>query len=159
MSRNDHALGSANKALALMAERGIEPKPANFELFFAYTSGENVAVSRVLGDLLGSRKELTPEVLDDLRGRFFSDARMENALDKASTDLASTVNTVTARLETAERDAVAYGRALSEASGELGESQSPDELRKLVTGLKSATRAMEERTKSLKPICSAPRSR
>jgi diguanylate cyclase len=53
------------------------------------------------------------------------------------------------KLEAAGKHAGDYGRTLSEVSGGLGGDHSPAGLRKLVDGLLGATRAMEERTKTL----------
>ncbi|HEY5337626.1 MAG TPA: GGDEF domain-containing protein [Rhizomicrobium sp.] len=149
MNRHDRAQAFANAALALMVERGVAPTPKNYELFYAFTAGENPAVARVLGGLIETRKPFTPEVLADLHERFFATGRIERAVDDAGADLFSTVNEIAARLGIAKNDAVAYGRALSDASGELGAKQSPEELRKLVGGLISSTQAMEMRTKAL----------
>jgi diguanylate cyclase len=149
VGHSDRAQAFAKTALALMAERDVMPTPDNFELFFAFCAGETPAMSRILGDLIEAKKEFTPELLDDLRQRFFSDVRLERAVDKAGAELSNTVKTVTERLEIAERDALAYGRTLTEAHGELDASQSPEELHKLVDSLKAATHEMERRTKNL----------
>ena len=145
----NHAHAFAEKALALMSERGISPTPANYELFYAYASGETPAVTRILGDLIESRRDMPQSLLDDLRGRFFGATRMEKAIDRTGSELTHAINAITTRLETAGRDAEAYGRTLSEASDELGGGQSPDDLQKLVAGLVSATQAMEARTHEL----------
>ncbi|HWA31490.1 MAG TPA: GGDEF domain-containing protein [Rhizomicrobium sp.] len=149
MSEQDHTRQSAQKAFDIMSERGIVPTPANYEIFFAYTSGENSAVSRIIGDRLKAKMPISQVMLDDLRDRFFSTARVEKALETTGQDLTGAVNAVFERLESAGRDAQAYGRALSAASGELGGNHSPEAMRKLVDGLVAATHAMEARTKDL----------
>jgi len=132
-----------------MAERGVVPTPGNYEIFYAYASGENVAVARIVGDRIKAKMPFTQAMLDDLRERFFSSARLEKTVEKTSTDLTGAVNAVFERLETAGRDAEAYSRTLSAASGELVGNQSPQAMRKLVDGLIASTHAMETRTKDL----------
>ncbi len=149
MSGQERVQAFAKTALALMAEREVAPTPENFQLFYAFTAGENPAVSRVLGDMISHRSEFPQAVLDDLRNRFFSSARMEATVETLGTEITGAVNSVLQKLANAERDTVAYGRTLSEASGELGGGQSPAEMRKLVDGLLGATQAMEARTKNL----------
>ena len=125
------------------------PTPGNYEIFFAYASGENATVARIIGDRIKAKMPFTQAMLDDLRDRFFSSTRVEKAVHETSTDLTGAVNEVFARLETAGRDAEAYSRTLSAASGELGGNHSPEGMRNLVDGLIASTHAMETRTKDL----------
>ena len=132
-----------------MAERHVPPTPDNFQLFYAYASGENPAVSKIIGDMIAGRRPFTPTVLDDLRERFFSQQRVEKAMTKVGVQMDSTLNAVMETLGAAGRDTSAYGRTLSEASGELTAQKSPDAARKIMDGILDATRAMETRTKEL----------
>jgi len=145
----DRTQNIASNALALMAERGVAPSPDNFRLFYNYCAGEAPAVTRIVGDMIVAKKDFTPKVLDDLRERLFTETRLERAVDRAGAELANTVKSVSEGLETAGREATAYGKTLTDAHGELGSNQSPEELRKLVGSLKAATQEMEARSKSL----------
>jgi diguanylate cyclase len=145
----DRAQSLASEALALMASRRIAPTPENYQLFYTYCAGEKPAVTRIVSDMLDTNKEFTPDILDDLRHRFSGEARLEQAVVKAGVAIASTVKAVSERLETAGRDAIAYGKTLTHAHGELDAGHSPDELRKLVGSLKTATKEMEARTQHL----------
>ena len=149
VNRYERAQALAKTAIGLMAERAVPPTPENFELFFAYAGGENPAVSRVMGDMIASRRAFTPTVLDDLRSRFFNKARLEDAMNSVGKDVSQTLENMLGKLEKAGRDTVDYGRTLSAATGELEAEQSPAAFRKVVDGLLSATRTMEDRTKSL----------
>lgn len=148
-NQNERVQALAKTVLGLMAERQVPPTPENYQLFYTYVSGVNPAATRVMGDLISARQPFSPQLLDDLRDRLLGSGRLESALDALGADITGAVASVLSRLETAERDTVAYGRALSAASGELGDAKSPDGLQKLVGGLLSATRSMEARTKNL----------
>ena len=132
-----------------MAERQVPPTPENYQLFFAYATGENPPVSKIIGNMVAGRRPFTPAVLEDLRERFFVAAREDKAVENFGTGVQGAMNAVIKTLQAAGRDTVAYGRTLSAASGELGGDQSPDGLRKLVDGLIGATQVMESRTKDL----------
>ncbi|HKU66130.1 MAG TPA: hypothetical protein VJQ06_13840, partial [Rhizomicrobium sp.] len=71
----------AKTALALMAEVGVTAIPDNFELFYAYTSGENPALTQVMSAFIKTKKPFTAEVLTDLRLRCLSGARTAIAME------------------------------------------------------------------------------
>jgi len=139
----------AKTALALMGDCGVVPTPDNFELFYTYASGSNPALASAMDSIISGREPFTSGVLDDLRSRCLSTARTTQALDNASVGIAATLNAVMKKLEDAGRDASAYGKTLSRASGELGGGQSPEELRRFVDTLIVATQTMEARTQTL----------
>ena len=149
MNQDERAQALAKTALALMTERQVAPTPENYQLFYAYASGENPAASRIMGDMIAERNAFLPQVLGDLRERFFGTARLEVTFENVGSEITATMNEVLQKLATAERDTAAYGKTLSAASGELVNGKSPHDMQKLVNGLLTATQAMELRTKSL----------
>ncbi len=149
MNRHERIQARAKSALALMAERGVVPSPDNFQLFYTYAAGDNPAVSRILGDMIAQRKSFTPQILDELRDRFFRPDKLDTAVEDIGAELTGTMKAVLDKLAAAERDTKDYGRQLSAASGELTGDQSPAQLEKLVASLFGATKSMEVRTKSL----------
>jgi diguanylate cyclase len=149
VNRYETANAYAKTALALMAERNVMPSPENFELFYTYAAGESPAAARVMGDMLKANRPFTPRVLAELRSRFFSNARAQEVTEQISGNVLGAMDTALDTLRAAGRHTVAYGKTLSDASGELDADQSPDELRKLVDGLMAATHAMENRAQEL----------
>ena len=149
VNRYERAQALARTAVGLMAERAVAPTPENFELFYSYAAGENPAVARIMGDMIAGRRAFTPTVLEDLRKRFFAKVRIDEEMDTLNRGVADTLETMLGKLEEAGRSTVDYGRALSEASGEMGSGQSPAEFRQLVESLRAATHTMEHRAKSL----------
>jgi len=139
----------AKKALALMEQAGVVATPDNFALFYAYASGENPAVTQVMTAFINFKKELTPEILTDLKLRCLSGARAAREMESLGGNIDTLIADVLGKLETSARDTAQYKHTLSAASGELGSERSPADVRKLVDGLVAATRAMEHRTKSL----------
>jgi diguanylate cyclase len=139
----------AKTALALMGECGVIATPENFELFYAYASGENPAITQAMGALISARRPFTPDTLLDLRLRCLSGARAARAMEDLGSNMRSVIDDVLGKLEASARDTSNYKNALSAATGELGNERTPADLRSLVDGLIAATRAMEARTKSL----------
>jgi diguanylate cyclase len=149
LDRQDRAQVLARTALALMGERGVSPTPQNYQLFYAFASGENPAVSQSMSERIAARDTFTPEVLDELRDRFFGAERLEEDVQNIGAEFAESVNAMLAKLADAEKDTVAYGRTLTAASGELHGDQTPANVERLVKSLLGATRAMETRAKNL----------
>jgi diguanylate cyclase len=146
----DREQAFAKTALALMSGAGIVPTPDNFELFYAYASGENPAITRMMGSIIDSKRPFTPELLADLRLRGLSGARVALAMESLGGNMGTLIDDILGKLEISARDTASYTNALSAATGELGGSErSPADLRNLVDGLVAATRAMEMRAKSL----------
>ena len=149
MFKPDREQGFAKAALDLMGECNVISTPENFELFYAFVSGENPAITQIMGAAIAAKKVFTPELLQDLRMRCLSGARAALSMEAVGSNMGAMIDDVLAKLETASRDTVDYKNTLSAASGELGGERSPADLRKLVEGLIAATREMEQRTKSL----------
>jgi len=149
MHKSDREQGIAKTALALMTECDVPATPENFELFYAYVSGETPAIAQVMGGLIASRAAFTPEALLDLRLRCLSSARAARAMDSFGSGINEVIGAVLGKLEAAGKQTTDYQNALTAASGALGGDRSTDDLRALVGGLIAATREMEHRTKSL----------
>ena len=149
MFKQDREQAFAKTALALMGGAGVVATPENFELFYAYASGENPAITQVMGAIIDSKRPFTPELLADLRLRCLSGARAALAMEAVGGNMGALIDDIMGKLESSARDTAIYKDALSAATGELGGERSPADLRKLVDGLIAATRAMEVRAKSL----------
>jgi diguanylate cyclase len=147
--KQDREQAFAKTALALMGGAGVVATPENFELFYAYASGENPAITQVMATVIESKRPFTPELLADLRLRCLSGARAAQAMEAVGGNMGALIDDIMGKLESSARDTASYKNALSAATGELGGERSPADLRKLVDGLISATRAMEVRAKSL----------
>ena len=139
----------AKTALGLMEDVGVAATPDNFELFYAYASGENPAVTQMMAAFIHAKKPFTPEMLADLRLRCLSGARAAREMESLGGNIDALIADVLGKLESSARDTANYKRTLSAATGELGGERGPADVRKLVDGLVAATRAMEHRTKSL----------
>ena len=149
MFKPDREQGFAKTALALMDERDVAAIPDNFELFYAYASGENPAATQLLGPIITANKPFTSALLQDLRLRCLSGARAAQAMQALGGNMDTMLDDVLGKLEATVRDTANYKNTLSAATGELDDESSPADLRKLVDGLIAATRAMEQRTKAL----------
>ncbi|MBW8853522.1 MAG: hypothetical protein JF604_04145, partial [Bradyrhizobium sp.] len=143
MANHDREQSFAKTALTLMADVGIAATPDNFELFYAYASGENPALSQVMTAFINARKSFTPEIVADLRLRCLSGARAAQMMDAMGGNIDLLIGNILGQLESSARDTADYKDTLSAATGMLVGERSPADVRKLVDGLIAATRAME----------------
>jgi diguanylate cyclase len=146
---NDREQAFAKTALALMGGAGVAATPDNFELFYAYASRENPAITQVMSAIINAKQPFTPELLADLRMRCLSGARAAVTMESLGGSMNALISDVLGKLENTARQTADYTDTLSAATGQLGGDRSPADVRKLVEGLIAATRAMEQRTKSL----------
>jgi len=149
MHKPDREQGIAKTALALMTECDVAATPENFELFYAYASGENPALTQLMAAFIHAKKEFTSEILSDLKLRCLSGARTAQMMDSLGGNIDGLIEKVLSQLESSARDTADYKDTLSAATGQLVVERSPADVRKLVDGLVAATRAMEHRAKSL----------
>ena len=139
----------AKAALVLMDECQVVATPDNFEVFYTHVSGDNPALSHAMRLMIDSARPFTPDAINDLRLRCLSGAGAAATMEQVGGRMNAVMDDVLRKLENAGRDTQDYKNALNAASGELGGENSPDDLRSLVEGLVAATRAMEQRTRSL----------
>jgi diguanylate cyclase len=138
----------AKEAFVVMARLGVDPSPENYQLFHGYAVQRDLGLKRAVDSMIALGSEFTPEILDQLRDNHLG-AKLGVAVSDLGASLNSTLSDVLARIAQAERDAVAYNRTLTKASGELDGVDSPEHLTNLVGSLLTATRVMENRTKNL----------
>jgi diguanylate cyclase len=146
---HDREQSFAKTALALMTDVGVAATPDNFELFYAYASGENHALTQVMAAFINAKKDFSTEILTDLKLRCLSGARTAQMMDSLGGNIDGLIENILSQLESSTRDTADYKDTLSAATGQLVAERSPADVRKLVDGLIAATRAMEHRAKSL----------
>ena len=119
MFKQDREQAFAKTALALMGGAGVITTPENFELFYAYASGENPAIAQVMGAMIAARSPSRPnaagpaDALPVQRPRRPRDGQSRHRHDDVIDD-------VLGKLEAAGREAADYTNTLSAATGELG---------------------------------------
>ena len=133
MFKQDREQAFAKTALALMSGANVVATPENFELFYAYASGENPVIAQVMGAIIESKQPFTSELLTDLRLRCLSGARAAQSMESLGGDMGTLIDDILGKLESSARHTASYKDALSAATGELGGGErSPADLRKLV---------------------------
>lgn len=146
----ERAQSFARDACAWLAQRNIPPTPHNFELAYNYVSAERPDLKHTIESLTGNGCNFDASVMTLLHDRYFRTDKNDDAMSEVSGKVTAELDTVLRLLETAGRDHSAYGKTLSEASGELGLAKMNEtSIKTLIDGVVGATRAMEARSKTL----------
>ena len=134
-----------------MGGAGVVATPDNFELFYAYASGENPAVSQVMGaDHRRQDSPSPPELLADLRLRCLSGARAAATMESLGGDMAQPDRRRAGQAGKRRRaKPPTTSTRCRPPPANWAATAIPADVRKLVEGLIAATRAMEQRTKAL----------
>jgi diguanylate cyclase len=146
----DRAQALARDALLWLSQRSIPPTPDNFEVAYSLIGGEYGDLRRAIEALISSGSKFEPNVMRALHQRYFEGPRHESTMAELGEKLTAELDTVLQVLQTAGRDNSAYGKTLSHASGQLGQSKLGENgIKTLIDQVVSATRAMESRSKTL----------
>jgi diguanylate cyclase len=146
----DRAQAFARDAMAWMSQRNIPPVPENYELSYSYVGIENPDLKRTIDDLIGNGCKFDASVMNILHQRYFRGRRTDDAIVELGKKISTELTGVLKVMETAGHDHSAYGRTLSKASGQLGTAKLTESaLKLLVEQVISATKTMEERSKTL----------
>ena len=140
----------AKEALGWLTARGIAPSPQNFELAYAYVSGENADLKSTVDSLAGNECKFEPSVMSILHQRYFRAPRHDDAVADVGEKIGAELDSILQMLEAAAEDHSAFGHTLSKATGELGAGTLGEHgVKALIGQLVSATRTMESRSKLL----------
>jgi len=139
----------AQKALDLMEQFGVAPSPENYAVWICFASDTNPELCETLKGHIESGADFTASLNDDLFEQYFQWKAIQDAVLESGGAMCRELGAVQQTLEAAERDTVAYGKALEGVSNEL--TASPDEqgMKRLVEGLVTATARMQRRSQAL----------
>lgn len=149
----DKAKGLAVKALRRMHEIGMAPTPQNFATWYAYFEGSNTALTAEVDRLEAQGGSLGSVDVSRLHDTYLVDAEREG-LDRLSSQMEETINTLMADVGRAEEGARAYGETLTGLTGELQGGDSAG-LQAVVANVLEETRRMAALNRMLEDKLSA----
>lgn len=138
----DRAATLADTALSQIKSLRHAATPRNFELWFTYASGHNLALNGAVNNLLSSAGTITPAQVEELYLKHFSAAQIGEKIDKVGSQIAGEIEQVMAMIETAIGSADTYSRSLAGVSEQMG-TDDRDQIRTIIESLVQATREVE----------------
>ena len=144
----NHAEPLAQKAMELMRTHEIPPTPQNYELWFAYATGQTNDLTQELDAAVGTGKARDVHFAREIHARFFGHPQTD-AIDQLGGKLQDEVKRLADILEAAGQDTADFSKTLDKASGELESGDLKVNLKAIVAGVAAATRAMDARNRTL----------
>ncbi len=122
--------------------------PRGYEVWFSYSAGYDVALKSAVDARLGNGG-ITDEELDAVYDEHLSPTKLSDQINRMGVQLADEAQQVLAMLQANLDHSESFSTVLSGAVNELEGAGSPGELAELVHKLVTATRTMEQSSRSL----------
>ncbi len=139
----------ADRALALMTRYEVAPLPLNYAIWFAYAGNFKPELTRELEAWMRSQTSFTEHLAHDFHERFIQPPPATEAVEEIGKRMQTQLDQLGRAIQSAGRDASAYGNTLQGAAGLLGKDVDLAGLRSVVDNLVIATRHMQRRSKEL----------
>jgi diguanylate cyclase len=136
-------------AFRVMQEHGVAPTPQNYTVWYAYASGANAEIRRLIDDLIAAGRPFTSEIAAELYARLVTDGQPLELLAGAHHGLDRLVRDIRRHIEDASATAGSFGDALAAFTSALGSGGDVARARGLISGLLGETQRMAERNRTL----------
>jgi diguanylate cyclase len=141
------ALGES--AIQAMIAHGVEPSPQNYAVWFAYVSGLQPELARIVDARIADREPFTDSYSSELYERFCDGGRHFSVLQKTSAELDLAVERVVKVIASAAGDAKNFNKTLDEFSHDLDGGLNVDRVRGIVANLLVETQQVAEKNRAL----------
>ena len=147
--RGPDAYGLARSALDDMQRRNIWPTPLNYELWLHFVAHPEGALAMEIERILSESATITEDVGEELAAAFLPKAKLNEQIRDAGVQLNRELATVAQAIKQAQASNEQYGETLAIAGRDLDADVAPLTLKELVQNLSTATKQVQEETRSL----------
>ncbi|QUD88161.1 GGDEF domain-containing protein [Phenylobacterium montanum] len=147
--RGPNAYDLARKVLEDMERRHIWPTALNYELWTHYVANPDGALAQEIERLLSIGEAITEGVSEQLAAAYLPKARLNEQIRDAGDQLTRELTAVAAAIKQAQRSSEQYGATLTSAGKSLDEDVGPEDIRRLVDTLTTATKRVQRENRSL----------
>lgn len=148
-SGHNSTLAWANNAMILMADNGIPPTPAHYQVWYTYASGEVPALNHLVDERKSQKGALSAAFSQQLYTRFFTGAEHEALMQQTNQHIQSELDAVISKLRSAETDTSHFGNVLSGYSDDIAGATDIHGIKSFVTELLKETKEMEHKARTL----------
>jgi diguanylate cyclase len=140
---HERTMAFAEIALEQMKALAQPAVPRNYEIWYTYATGYNLALNHRINEIIKQKAALTQDELDQLFESYLSPSRVTERIDKVGTQVMGEIEQVMAMIDAAAGDANSYTESLADMGEKIVQSQDREGLRAIVESLVQATKEME----------------
>ncbi len=142
--RGPDAFKLARQALEAMEAAGVWPTPLSYELWLHYIGDPEGALGLEIRRMLSAREAFTEGTAEMLAAEYLPRGRLSEEIRDAGAVLNRELSSVASAIAEAQKSQAAYGVTLADASMSIGSADQPEALRKVVSGLTTATSKVQK---------------
>ncbi|RED49917.1 GGDEF domain-containing protein [Aestuariispira insulae] len=145
----DRAVATAADVHTIIKEYKLKPTPQVYAIWFAYLSREKPELVQAIDILISNKQRITEQIHNDLYERFFMPDNNNESVEEVSRNLSDKIDRLMSLLETANDGISDFGDSMDSSLHDMQSSEDLGEIRKIVAGLASEARALQEKNTSL----------
>lgn len=139
----------ADSAFSLMKAKGFAPTPKCYALWYAYFSGADPELERILDAVVKGTEELSERRVIDLYSQFFEIDMEAEAIRQTGALIEASVTKVIEKLNEANAESARYGERIENFSGRLARGPKPGDIQKIIESVLGETQKMRERSEQI----------
>ena len=146
----ERTLSFAEAALSQIKSLNHSAIPRNYEIWYVYAAGYNVALNKVINETLALSGTLTEADLDQIYATYLSHVRATDRIDEVGARVIGEINDVMSIITEALGMTASFGDSLKGASSTLSAgSNDRDQIKSVVATLVKSTQQMQQTNKAL----------
>src|SRR5437016_4552039 len=145
----ERTMAFADIALGQMKALRQPATPRNFEIWYAYASGNHPALNQRVNATLKPKGTISEADLTQIYEDYLSPTRLTERIDEVGSQVKGEIDQVMAMIDAAVGSAVSYTESLAGATEQLDRSKDREGLRAVVESLVQTTKNMEASNRKL----------
>lgn len=141
---------TSHKALNLMSEYNVIPSPMNYQTWFTYEDKTDLSLAYTIDNMIERGTVFDIDICTNLHQKFFTGELMQHSITEAGEGFQNELVKLVKTLKQSSDGTLSYSDSLSEHLENLEDVTGGPELKKIIGGLLSDTRKMEDQNNSMK---------
>ena len=149
LDEHERTMAFAEVALGQIKSLRQTAIPRNYEIWYAYATGYNSPLNKIINETLARHGKLTEADLEQIYETYLSQIKTSDRIDKVGARVIGEIDDVMILISDALGMSANYDASLSGASQKLSSARKPDQVKSIVESLVKSTREMRDTNKAL----------
>ncbi|WP_417318295.1 GGDEF domain-containing protein [Emcibacter sp.] len=137
---------TSDKALDFMSEYNIVPTPMNYEIWYTYSAGSDLALSGAINGLIGKATRFNTEICENLYQRFFSAEMSQAAIEESGQSIQKELVKILKTLKENGDSTSEYNSSLTGHMDYLENIKAGGEIAAILKNILADTQRMQEKS-------------